>query len=581
MKKFFFSVLLLQAVSALPAAAQTPRWLDPSVAAEGKELPRGNVVSFNTREDALRRDYEKSRYLQPLTEWTREDRGESVAFTTRYKIPFEWVDRRQFLAVDRVSGSYDVVVNGRRIGYSQTGSTPAEFDLTAASREGNNDLEIVVYKKTAAAALENGRVPYTPGILGEVRVISQPGVRVRDVFADTRMNGTSGLMQLGVVMKSNLLNAKDYRVWYELISPNGEVVSEGYRDVELGMRREDTVAFFANIPHILPWSHEQPNLYTLYVNTRNEGRYREHLSFSIGFRSVDVRGGIIYLNDIPLRMNPRDFLPSTDPADNARRLERLAESGVDAVRIKGMPPDRDFYELCDRLGVYVINQADVNTSLGGENRGVGGNPSNDPAWEAAYLDRVMSMYHTSKNSPSVIAFSLAERSANGYNLYESYLSLKAVEKQRPVVYPDGGEWNDDRVDFAAMTGPAALHDEIVSITPEGDAARGGFSILNRRVFTPVIGEAAYTVLSGGRTVAQGSIPVDILPGRSAAIAVPVDGLRPGKKYEIRIEVATDAPVTRYVPAEEGAVDKRLRGTAPGKIEKEVVGKGVFTGRLPK
>lgn len=104
------------------------------------------------------------------------------------------------------------------------------------------------------------------------------------------------------------------------------------------------------------------------------------------------------------------------------------------------------YDLCDRHGFYVVEQAPINTSRSGMSRRKGGNPTNDPAWQAAYIARIEESYHTTKLHPCVVAFSLAEDSANGINLYEGYLHLKGLEKERPILYPDaGGEWNSDKL----------------------------------------------------------------------------------------------------------------------------------------
>jgi beta-galactosidase len=392
-----------------------PWHLDPTVVAVGKEPPRGDVVSHDSKRDAVLDTHGASRYLQPLTEWTRTETPDAVNFTTRFKVPFEWLERRRLLNITRASGSFAVAVNDSIVAYSQTGSTPSEFDLTGVSVEGVNDLMISVFKDPASRALEGERRA-TPAIEGDVYILSQPRIRVRDVAIATRMEGTNGLLELGVILKSHQLNSHDYIVHWELLNPRGEIMADGRKTARLDMRREDTVRFFANIPRVVPWSHEEPRLYTLFIKTQNEGRFREYLAFRIGFRGVDFNG---------------DHLREGD--DNVRIVSAVA-------------PTREFLARCDSLGIYVVCGTDIDTRLAGESRRVGGNPSNDPAWGAAYLDRTMAMYHTSKNHPSVAMFSLAERSANGLNLYDSYLALKSLEHLRPVVYNDGGgEWNTDDV----------------------------------------------------------------------------------------------------------------------------------------
>ncbi len=573
MKKIFLSlsaVLIFVGVSAQKNQPPKSRQLDSAVVSIDKELPRGDVVSHDSRDEAIRKTYHQSKYLQPLTEWTKSDRSDAVVYKTRYKIPFEWIDREQFLYLGKVSASFDVMVNGQLAGYSQTGSTPSEFDLTKVSQEGSNDLEIVIYKDPVAQKLENNRQAVAPQILGEVYVLSQPKMRVRDIFVDTRMEGTSGLLELGVIMKSHQLNVKDYRVYYELISPKGEILSEGYKDAALNMRREDTVRFFAKIRDIMPWSHEEPRLYTLFIKTQHEGRFKEYMSFQVGFRSLDFREGLIYLNNTPLKITMRDFTPTSDMAAMRSRIEALRAEGVNTLRLKGAPPSHQFYDLCDEMGIYVCNQADIDTHLSGMSRKKDGNPSNIPEWEGAYRDRVMNMYHTSKNSPSMIMFSIADESSNGYNLYESYLALKGIEKHRPVIYTDGGEWNNDPLDFEAMDQIRYRNEEKWAIITPENVNQGQFRVHNTRHFTPIIGEAVYKIAVGNKVVSKGSLPLKVPPKGAEDFIIPVNNVNPGKKFVVQIEVRIERPVNKYVLSGKSDEKKVFRDPSAPVSEKDKI-----------
>jgi hypothetical protein len=219
--------------------------------------------------------------------------------------------------------------------------------------------------------------------------------------------------------------------------------------------------------------------------------------------------------------------------------------------------------LCDETGVYLCNQADIDTHASGMSRKVGGNPSNQPVWEEAYLDRVGTMYHTSKNHPSTVMFSMAERSANGYNLYESYLALKAAEHHRPVLYTDGGEWNSDRLDMAAMEKTAHSVDERWAVISAVDPAEGRFRVENRRTFTPLIGEAAWEIVVGKKSVARGSSPLEVLPGEGRDFTIPITGVKEGKKFTIQIEVRIERPVNKFVFEEQFRERRIFRDTEAG------------------
>ncbi len=528
------------------AWAQTPWWHCPDSVSLNKEPARGDVVCYASRDEAIAKEYHKSQYLQPLTEWTRTTADDgSTVYSTRYKLPFNWLERELFLHVAKASSSFDVEVNGRRVAYSQTGSTPSEFDLTRFSVEGNNDLRIILHKDAVAQQLENSRRPADVPVLGETYILAQPRVRVRDIFVETRTEGTSGLLYLGIILKSHQLNVKDYRVYYELISPQGETVSSGYKDATIDMRREDTVRFFDNIADIVPWSHEEPRLYTLFVKTQNEGRFREYLSFQIGFRSLGIEDGVITLNRVPLRVKMTEYESPGDMETARADIQRLREQGYTALKIKGAPQSSAFYNLCDEMGMYICNQADIDVHLSGNERKVGGTLSNNPEWEAAFIDRVTGMYHSSKNHPSVIMFSLAENSSNGYNLYESYLALKRLETSRPIVYPDGTEWNSDSLDIDKMASLRKTDTPNWALVTANNTGKGLFRVHNTRHYTPIIGDAVYRIAVGKRIVASGSVPVRVMPKSAADIAIPITGVKEGREFSLQIEIVIDKPVNKY------------------------------------
>ncbi len=539
--------------------------LDPEAVAEGKDTPRGEVRSYASAAEALIQG-DTSLYLQPLEgKWKgeefREGRLAGIRFTSRFKVPFAWVDRQLFLRLGGVGGPYEVKVNGKRIARTQDGYTPAEFDLTRHAKEGNNTLEIVAYAGGIGRMLENFGTPGTLHAPDRSYIVAQPRVRIRDIVADTRLEGGSGLLSLGVILKSHLLNFKEYNVYYELTAPDGRTVSSGHREARFDLRREDTVRFFANLPDILPWSHEAPNLYTLQLKTQYEGRFQEYVSFEIGFREVRMQEGRLLVNGREFPLRAVEYRAPADSAVLCRELAELKRKGANTIKVLHHPQPAALYRTCDRLGLYVCDQAGIDTHLAGNSRKKGGNPSNDPRWRDAYVERALAMYHTSKNHPSVILFSLADDSANGYNLYESYLALKRAESERPVIYNGAGnEWNSDAVTeprkgdgrfvFAPASPENLIVGEPVSITAK-DASRGIFTVTNRYDLTSLgAGDIRYAVRVGRKTVAAGELPVRLAPGESGEYTVPLpERLKSGARMEITLRVERDVPAAyRYVPS---------------------------------
>lgn len=426
------TLILLLLGGTLRAQEYTPSY--------GRELPRSRMRVYPTQQEATRATDANNLYYTRLDEWTQAGN----VFTTPVSIPFAWANRQILLHVEQASAEYEVLVNGRTAAYNANGSSPAEFNLTRLLAEGANTLEIVVAEPSATSRLESWKEKPAPAI-GRVWLTSQPQMYVRDITIENRRNEAEEgflLAEVGVVVKTGTLNPRTSRIHYELLTPDGKRAAAGHDDMTLDMRREDTLRFLVRIPDSLQWSAENPARYTLRLKTQHEGRYVEYLEFRPGFRTVDAKNGLLAINSRPIDLRIRE----ASPGITEEEIIALREQGYNALHVLPGAAPESLYETCDRLGLYVITTAPIDTSRDGESRRKGGNLSNDPAWEGAFIERAEDNYHTTKRHPSVVAFSLARRSSNGNNLYETYLRMKRFDEQRPFIYPDAaGEWNSDRL----------------------------------------------------------------------------------------------------------------------------------------
>lgn len=442
MKRFFLIISLLTLSCATINAQE---YDSPEYISLGREKARTKVVPYPTAEEAqnLGAGMVASKFVRPVKEWTRTEEEDAVVFTSKYVIPFVWLSRMAILYVDEASGAYEVLINGKKVGYSANAFAPAEFNVTKASKEDVNTISIRVLKEHFSRKMECFNEK-TEAHIGEVFVMSQPMIRVRDVIHKTfvDMKSEYANVELGMIVKTESLNPKKARIHYELVAPDTTVVTYGHRDVTLGMRSEDTVKFTAQIPYALTWCAEMPVRYRLNIRTQVEGRNVEYQSHMIGFRTVEANDeGDFFINGIKTELFYRDFDPLkvTDKDIIAARVLKY-----NALRFKMGAVPQNVYRMCDSLGMYVIAQIPINTKSSGLSRQIGGNPSNDPKWKAAYLDRVETSYRTTRGQACVIGYIMAEESSNGINLYESYLRLKEMEEKRPVIYIDAaGEWNSD------------------------------------------------------------------------------------------------------------------------------------------
>lgn len=436
MTKYSVISALVLVAAAGSLSAQRPL----SVTSEGRDALRGRLVPYPTAAEAATASMQRQRYMQPLEEWraaTAAD-GETVV-TAEFTVPFSWIERQTFLRVEGAGAPYEVAVNGRTVGYAQNGFAASEYNITKLSREDKNTVEIRLLDRSDLSAVESFEA--VDNVPLRAYVISQPRLRVRDVFYRTRMGvGDRANVDVGVIMHNQTLNAKRSRIYYELYSPDDVRVANGYKDVELGMYGIDTVRFAANIPDSTLWSAQRPSMYRLELRNRVEGRDVEFYSLPVGFRSEEYADGEFSINGRRETMRWAQVDASISP----ERVVSLRNEEYNALDFAAGHVPEELLSLCDSLGLYVALTAAVDSSAAGESRRVGGNPSNDPAWRATYIDRGQMLIETTKRHPCVVIYRPAVRSANGICLYDSYLAMKMLSGERPVFYPDGGgEWNDD------------------------------------------------------------------------------------------------------------------------------------------
>lgn len=378
----------------------------------------------------------RQRYMQPIDEWVEQD----GALVGEFTFPFSWLERQVFLRVEGVARPYEIFVNGKRAGGSTNGFVAAEYNITKISKEDKNSVELRMLDGEDVAAIECfDHVTPRP----VVYIISQPRVRVRDVAYRANIDYGVVNADFSVVMQNETLGNKRSRLYYELYLNDTIRLDAGTRDVELGMYGTDTMRFGSPVPDSVLWSSGSPTRLSLHLKNRIEGRDVEFYNVAVALRTLEYKEGNILVNNKPLEMSWYEVSPNATIVD----LEQLYNSGTRAVRFTAGAVKDEVLSFCDAKGIYVAITAPINSSKSGESRRVGGNPSNNPKWRNEYVERTTQMIHTTKRHPSVVAYYLADDSANGICLYESYLAAKAITNI-PVFYDDGGnEWNSDNREY--------------------------------------------------------------------------------------------------------------------------------------
>ncbi len=426
---------------------------------------------FNSIDEIPQRDLDKDRVLSEFgksvtlpTEWKSNSKesypfldGEPTPgefpivsdskcklYIKDFTVPFLYVDKKLYFNIGAASSKVTLYINGEMVGYSTDSKNPAEFEISAYCNRGLNRAAIVVEEYSGGSWLEDGN--HFNGITRDIYILAQPKIRVRDLIATTSLDPTytTGLLETALLLKTELLNPHTVTVYYELYDPSGKVIRKENKDINLGMRKEDTVRFHSTLQDVEKWNNETPNLYTIIYSVKREGRYTEYASAKIGFREVKINGDKLYINGIAPEIRGVNYSENKSREDIKNDLIQLRESGVNALRTDGYPLPQHFYTLCDSIGMYVVSVSNISTKGLANLPRKGYSLSNDPKWCSIFKDRVISTYERTKYNPSVVAIALGEDAGNGYNMYESYMELK---RRNPnlVVWYDGAdaEWNTD------------------------------------------------------------------------------------------------------------------------------------------
>ncbi len=366
-----------------------------------------------------------------------------------FTLPADMQGKEIFLYFGSIAGAATVYVNGNEVGYSKAAKTPAEFNITPWLRNGENTLAVQIYKWSDASYLEDQDFWRLAGLERDVKLIARSKVSIEDFFVkgDLDKNYHNGLFSANVDIRNfNLSAVKGYRLKLELLDNNGTVVYSATKSVPA--IKGDTcgeVKFTSTVKNPLKWSAEAPNLYTVVLSlVAPDGSIVETTGCKTGFRKIEVRNSQLLVNGKPVSIRGVNLHEHHEKTghylDNETRLkdfELWKLNNINAVRTSHYPQAPEFYDMADRYGIYVVDEANVEMHALDplpEDR----HPGNIPEFRGQVLDRNIRMMERDKNHPSVIIWSLGNESKFGNNFAEAYRWLKTNDGTRPVQYERAG-----------------------------------------------------------------------------------------------------------------------------------------------
>ena len=383
------------------------------------------------------------------------------------EIPAGWDNRDIYLHIGGAKSGLYVYLNGKEVGYSEDSKNPAEFLINKYLQPGKNVLTLKIFRWSTGSYLECQDFWRMSGIERDVFLWSQPKASIQDFRVVSTLDDTytNGIFKLAVDLKNHTQETKNLNVGYELLDAKGNLVTSEANDIWVSPASPQTASFEYDLKNVAPWSAEHPNLYKLLMTIKEEGKVIEVVPFNVGFRRFEMKQidqvaedgkpyTVLLFNGQPVKfkgVNIHEHNPETGHYVTEELMrkdfELMKQNNINAVRLCHYPQDRKFYELCDEYGLYVYDEANIESHGMYYSLKKGGTLGNNPEWLIPHMDRTMNMYERNKNYPSVTFWSLGNEAGNGYNFYQTYLYLKDKEinsMNRPVNYERAlWEWNTD------------------------------------------------------------------------------------------------------------------------------------------
>ena len=375
-----------------------------------------------------------------------KDRNPVGSYRHTFSIPSNWKGRQVFIVFDGVDSAFYLWINGQKVGYSQDSRTPAEFNITKYLKSGKNTLAAEVYQYSDGSYLEDQDFWRLSGIYRNVYLYAAAPLRIRDFFVKTDLD--EQYKDAALTVEAEVFNYTDKTIPYalsaELLDTKGKSVAVITVNNTAAAAGANKVNPSVKIANPAKWSAEAPTLYTLVLSLNDDkGKAIEHLSARIGFRKSEIKDGQLLVNGKPIYIkgvNRHEHDPDTGHTISRESMIRdillMKQHNINTVRTCHYPDMPEWYELCDEYGLYIIDEANI------ESHGMGYGPESlakQPSWLNAHMARTQAMVERDKNHPCVIIWSLGNEAGDGPNFQATSAWIKQRDPSRPVHYEQAGQ----------------------------------------------------------------------------------------------------------------------------------------------
>lgn len=442
MRKSIYSVLLVLLMAQICAV---------EVAAQMR-VSRSEFLCYDRREDALkdiRTGIEKHIVIAPEEQFRSDEGKVRAVYEQKIEIPATWQDYNAYLHLENVGGDYSIFLNGKQITAPMDMYTPVDLFLSPYLVQGENTIAFVVVEEEYMRLLDEGLKMVERKRFENCYLFAQRKLGIFDYEVHLRPDslGRFAELHLDVIADNSFSTHEVINVGYDIYSPEGKLVEYSVNDIAMEGFTRDTMHYSPYIYNSNPnrWSPSNPKLYDLMLYVKMNGILREYIPLKVGFTEYGYNDkGEITAFGTPLKLSKATYNAAADRATTEKEIKALKTKGINCL-CPDYPQPRWFYDICDRVGIYVIDCVAISSPTNTDNRDMGGTPANAPWLKDEYVARALTMYYRSRHHACIIAYSLSNsNSGNGYNMYKCYEALKAIGDSRAVIYPYAdGEWNSD------------------------------------------------------------------------------------------------------------------------------------------
>ncbi len=374
-------------------------------------------------------------------------------YRREFFVPENWSDKQIVLHFEGVDSAFHLWINGHAVGFSKGSRVPAEFDITPYLTPGQNILAARVYRWSDGSYLECQDMWWLSGVFRDVWLSASPNTHIDDICVKTDLDENCQDAELDLTIStvnSGESPSGPLSVELKLFDHLGNKVlhRQGERCPEIPPNQQRRLNYKEIIKNPASWTAETPCLYTLLITLSDKDEILEVVPQRIGFRKIEIERARFKVNGTPVKLkgvNRHDHHPDRGKAvsyeDMRQDVLLMKQHNINTVRTSHYPNDCRFYELCDTYGLYVIDEADIETH-GCADAGDRDMISDDPEWESAYLDRIERMIERDKNHPSIIMWSLGNEAGFGRNHVTMTNFAKKLDPTRPIHYE--GETDSSR-----------------------------------------------------------------------------------------------------------------------------------------